>query len=248
MPKIIAYLRVSTESQGRSGLGLEAQRERIASFARGEGFDIAEEFVEIETGKGADALDKRPQLKAAIDEAKRLGAHVVVAKLDRLSRDVHFISGLMAHRVPFIVAELGSNVDPFMLHIYAALAEKERALISERTKAGLAAAKARGQTLGNPGLAGARAVRERRRAEWFAVQSERIDGIVGMAIEGGASSLDAVARALNEARVAVPEGQAWYKTTVEAYLRQPDANASARAGRLAWLEKLAPHRFKWSLD
>ena len=81
------------------------------------------------------------------------GRHIVVAKLDRLSRDVHFISGLMVHHVPFVVAELGPNVDPFMLHIYAALAEKERALISERTKAGLAAAKERGTRLGNPDLA-----------------------------------------------------------------------------------------------
>jgi DNA invertase Pin-like site-specific DNA recombinase len=101
-------------------------------------------FTEVETGKGADALSQRPQLAAALKEARRQKCAVAVAKLDRLSRDVHFISGLMAHKVPFIVAELGTGVDPFMLHIYAALAEKERALISERTKAALKAAKARG--------------------------------------------------------------------------------------------------------
>ena len=156
MKPIIAYIRVSTESQGRSGLGVEAQRARIGAFAKLENFETAREFVEIETGKGADALDRRPQLKAAIAAAKRLGTYIVVAKLDRLSRDVHFISGLMVHHVPFVVAELGPNVDPFMLHIYAALAEKERALISERTKAGLAAAKERGTRLGNPDLAEAR--------------------------------------------------------------------------------------------
>jgi DNA invertase Pin-like site-specific DNA recombinase len=104
--------------------------------------EIAGEFVEVETGKGADALEKRPQLSAALRKAKQLGAHIVVSKLDRLSRDVHFISGLMSKRVPFIVTQLGRNVDSFMLHIYAALAEKERAMISERTKVALRAAKA----------------------------------------------------------------------------------------------------------
>ena len=97
---------------------------------------VAHEFVEVETGKGADALDKRPQLAAALKMAKKLKAPVVVAKLDRLSRDVHFISGLMAQRVPFIVCALGRSVDPFTLHIYAALAEQERRMISQRTSAG----------------------------------------------------------------------------------------------------------------
>jgi DNA invertase Pin-like site-specific DNA recombinase len=110
-------------------------------------------FIEVETGKGADALDKRPQLAAALKAAKKLKAPIVVAKLDRLSRDVHFISGLMSQRVPFIVTALGRDCDPFMLHIYAALAQKERAMISERTKAALAEAKARGVQLGNQKLA-----------------------------------------------------------------------------------------------
>ncbi len=100
--------------------------------------------------KGADALDKRPQLAAALRKAKQIGAPIVVSKLDRLSRDVHFISGLMSKRVPFIVTQLGRNVDPFMLHIYAALAEKERAMISERTKDALRKARDRGVVLGNP--------------------------------------------------------------------------------------------------
>jgi DNA invertase Pin-like site-specific DNA recombinase len=113
-------------------------------------------FVEVETGKGADALERRPQLAAALSEARRQRCSVAVAKLDRLSRDVHFISGLMAHRVPFVVAELGPDVDPFNLHLFAALAEKERAMISTRTKAALAAAKARGVVLGGPKLAKAR--------------------------------------------------------------------------------------------
>jgi DNA invertase Pin-like site-specific DNA recombinase len=116
----VSYIRVSTKRQGRSGLGLEAQREALQRFADREGFEVAQEFIEVETGKGADALDRRPQLAAALRRARRLRCPVVVAKLDRLSRDVHFISGLMVKRVPFIVAELGRDVDPFMLHVYAA--------------------------------------------------------------------------------------------------------------------------------
>ena len=133
---LITYIRVSTSGQGRSGLGIEAQRHTLAQFAKGEGFEIIREFVEVETGKGADALDRRPQLKTALAAARRLKCHVAVAKLDRLSRDVHFISGLMAHKVPFLVAELGPDVDPFVLHLFAALAEKERALTLHAHPAG----------------------------------------------------------------------------------------------------------------
>jgi len=155
---IIAYCRVSTARQGRSGLGLDAQREAVARFAAAEGFEITREFVEVETGKGSDALQRRPELAAALAEARRRKCPIAVAKLDRLSRNVHFISGLMEHRVPFLVTELGRDVDPFMLHIYAALAEKERRLISQRTKAALKAAKARGVRLGSPQLAEAQSV------------------------------------------------------------------------------------------
>ena len=149
---IIAYIRVSTDKQGKSGLGLEAQRDAIGRFAANEFLAVAGEFIDVETGKGADALDKRPQLAAALRKAKQIKAPIVVSKLDRLSRDVHFISGLMTKRVPFIVAALGKNVDPFMLHIYAALAEKERSMISERTRDALAKAKQRGVVLGNPNV------------------------------------------------------------------------------------------------
>lgn len=149
MKTLIAYYRVSTQKQGRSGLGLDAQRQAVHAFAQAEGLEITAEFTEIETGKGADALDKRPQLAGALKLARMHKAAVVVAKLDRLSRDVAFISGLMAQRVPFIVANLGANADPFMLHIYAALAEQERRMISDRTKVALAGAKARGVQLGN---------------------------------------------------------------------------------------------------
>src|SRR6187551_3974613 len=150
MDSVVAYLRVSTQRQQRSGLGIEAQRAAIARFAEAEGLTLIGEYVEAETGKGADALDRRPQLAAALAAAKSAKCSVVVSKLDRLSRDVAFVAGLMAQRVPFIVAELGRDADPFMLHLYAALAEKERRLIAERTRAALAAKKASGVQLGNP--------------------------------------------------------------------------------------------------
>src|SRR3981189_3399101 len=149
MERVITYLRVSTRQQQRSGLGIDAQRAAIERFAATESLSIAAEFVEFESGKGADALERRPQLAAALAAAKSSKCSVVVAKLDRLSRDVAFVSGLMAQRVLFIVAELGRDADPFMLHLYAALAEKERRLISERTIAALQAKKASGAKLGN---------------------------------------------------------------------------------------------------
>ena len=152
MSRAIAYLRVSTQKQGRSGLGLDAQRAAIARFSESEGWEIVEELVEVESGKGADAISSRPILGEALAKAKKLKLPIVVAKLDRLSRDVAFISGLMAQRVKFVVTELGADTDPFLLHLYAALAEKERSLISERTKAAMAAAKARGAVFGNPRL------------------------------------------------------------------------------------------------
>jgi DNA invertase Pin-like site-specific DNA recombinase len=120
------------------------------ALRRVRGPGITSEYVEAETGKGADALERRPQLAADLDAARVKRCPVVVAKLDRLSRDVAFVAGLMAQRVPFIVAELGADADPFMLHLYAALAEKERRLIGERTRSALAAKKATGARLGNP--------------------------------------------------------------------------------------------------
>ena len=113
MSPLVAYYRVSTAKQCRSGLGLEAQRAAVVAFAKAEGFEITAEFTEIETGKGADALARRPKLNAALKAAKMAKCEVAVAKLDRLSRDVAFIASLMSQRVPFIVAALGRNVDPF---------------------------------------------------------------------------------------------------------------------------------------
>src|SRR5215210_2530874 len=149
MKQAVAYVRVSTGKQGKSGLGLEAQRAAIEAFAVGEGIEVIAWFTEVETGRGSDALDRRPELAKALAQARKLKGPVIVAKLDRLSRDVAFVAGLMVQRVPFVVTELGADADLFMLHVYAALAEKERAMISARTKAALQAKKAAGAALGN---------------------------------------------------------------------------------------------------
>jgi len=211
---IIAYYRVSTVKQGRSGLGLEAQREALARFGATEGFDIIREFVEIETGKGADALDRRPQLAAALAEARRRRCAVGVAKLDRLSRDVHFISGLMAHRVPFLVAELGSDVDPFILHLFAALAEKERAMISTRTREALSRAKARGVKLGGPKLAQARKAAVKIIKTNADRHAANVLPIIREIQRAGAKSLRAIAEALNARGVATARGGRWQGMTV----------------------------------
>jgi DNA invertase Pin-like site-specific DNA recombinase len=204
MKPIVAYYRVSTQKQGRSGLGLDAQREQLQRFAAGEGFDIIAEFTEVETAKGADALSRRPQLNAAITEAAKSGCAIAVAKLDRLSRDVHFISGLMAHHVPFLVAELGPDVGPFVLHLFAALAEKERSMISKRTVAALASAKARGIQLGNPEQARKNREAALLRAQLLADTFDAFDDL----------SANAAARKLNELNVPTPRGLPWSAKTV----------------------------------
>jgi DNA invertase Pin-like site-specific DNA recombinase len=202
--QIVAYYRVSTAQQGRSGLGLEAQRAAAQAFAQAESLEIAAEFTEVETGKGADALDRRPQLRAALKHAKRLRASVCVAKLDRLSRDVAFISTLMTKRVPFIVCALGRNVDPFTLHIYAALAEQERRMISQRTIAGLQAAKARGVQLGNPELGQKNAAAAALRDEALRTTLSPMVGLTSRAI----------ADKLNGLGIEAPRGGAWSHVTV----------------------------------
>ena len=147
----IGYCRVSTAEQGKSGLGLEAQKAAIIAFSQREGFVVSEWFTEVQSGKRvSDTLDERPQLQAALKLGKSLKCPILVSRLDRLSRDVHFISGLMVQRIEFIDCESGRDPNPLMLHVKAAFAEDERRKISERTKAALAALKARGVKLGNP--------------------------------------------------------------------------------------------------
>lgn len=206
----IAYYRVSTAKQGRSGLGLEAQQEAVRRFAEAEGFEIVGERVEVETGKGADALDRRPVLKSALEDARKAGAVVVVAKLDRLSRDVAFIAGLMAQRVPFVVTDLGAEADPFMLHLYAALAEKERRLISIRTKDALAAAKRRGVVLGRHGR-DVLAPANREAAQKCAVA---ISDTIKTKIDAG-KSLRVITAELNAEGVPTAKGGQWHLTSVK---------------------------------
>jgi DNA invertase Pin-like site-specific DNA recombinase len=148
----VAYYRVSTQRQGRSGLGLEAQRKAVAEYlsqvSRGQ---LVQEFTEVETGKGKAALTKRPVLREALAYAKQHKATLIVAKLDRLARNVAFVSALMESKVPFVCADM-PEANELTLHIIAAVAQYEARAISERTKAALAAAKARGVRLGNPNL------------------------------------------------------------------------------------------------
>jgi DNA invertase Pin-like site-specific DNA recombinase len=215
MQKAISYVRVSTGKQGKSGLGIEAQRQAIARFASAEGLELLEEFVEVETGKGADALSRRPRLAEALSKARKAKAPVIVAKLCRLSRDVAFISGLMSHKVPFIVAELGSHADPFMLHLYAALAEKERALIAERTRAALAQKKAQGTILGNrTNLRDAQAkgvASNRKAADAFALN---VLPIVRQIQAAGLTTHRAIAQALNDRGIRTARGGEWHDSTV----------------------------------
>ena len=215
MRQAVAYIRVSTGQQGKSGLGIEAQRGAIACFAAAEGCELLAEVVEVETGKGSDALDRRPKLAEALAKARKLKVPVVVAKLCRLSRDVAFISGLMAQRVPFIVAELGADADPFMLHIYAALAEKERGMISDRTRAALVAKKAQGAVLGNRtnlGDAQAKgATANKAAAETFAAN---VLPVVRQIQASGATTLRAIAEALNARGIRTARGGGWHDSTV----------------------------------
>ncbi|BDA86369.1 resolvase [Aureimonas sp. SA4125] len=207
---LVAYYRVSTDRQGKSGLGLDAQRMAIAQFASANGFHTIEAFEEIETAKGADALERRPKLAAALASARRHKCAVVVAKLDRLSRDVAFIAGLMAQRVPFIVAELGADADPFMLHVYAALAEKERAMIAARTKAALQQKKAAGAKLGNrTNLAEASkagAASNAKEADAFAAN---VLPVIASIRDAGTTSHRGIAEVLNARAVRTARGGTW---------------------------------------
>jgi DNA invertase Pin-like site-specific DNA recombinase len=207
MRDAIAYIRVSTARQGRSGLGLEAQQAALAKFAESEGYRFLRIFTETESG----ADDDRPELNAAIAAAAKSKAPVVVAKLDRLSRDVHYISGLMKHRVPFIVTELGSDTDPFLLHIYAALAEKERRMISQRTRDALASAKARGVKLG-----GHREQSEITKAE----AKQRAEGLRGVFEELSGLSANAAAAELNRRGIPTANGGKWQAVQVQRVRRR----------------------------
>jgi len=241
---IIAYLRVSTDRQGKSGLGLDAQRDAVARFAEAEGMEIISELVEVETGKGSDALERRPMLREALTLARKMKAAICVAKLDRLSRDVHFINinGLMVHKVPFVVTTLGADADPFMLHIYAAFAEKERALISERTREALAREKAQGAVLRNrtnlveAQVKGAAATRER-----AAAFARNVLPVVREIQQTGTRDMRGIAAALNARDVRTARGGVWHQSNVRNLLLRVDAAAPTPSPSAAPQPPALPH-------
>lgn len=213
-PKFVSYLRVSTQQQGRSGLGLEAQRAAVASYIAGRG-ELVREFEEIETGKGANALGQRPQLRAALDACRKEHAVLLIAKLDRLARNVHFVSGLIESGCEFIAVDM-PNANKVMIQMHAVMSEYERDQISARTKAALAAAKARGVRLGVKGPENLRpniALRQQA-ADVFAGRLEKI--ISGLQARG--LTHRAMAQELNAVGITAPRGGAWTHGQVQRLL------------------------------
>lgn len=225
----ISYLRVSTAEQGKSGLGLEAQRQAVEDYLNGGSWKLLGEFVEVESGKRSD----RPELAKALTACRKQKATLVIARLDRLGRNVHFISGLMQSGVAFRVCDR-PNAKPFELHIFAALAEEETRAISSRTKVALQAAKVRGIRLGNPrnlaevARAGS-AANQKRARRWASNIMPMIEHIQA----GGVTTLEGIAKELNERNVRTARGGEWHKTSVARVIRM------AKAGRLMDVEPVA---------
>jgi DNA invertase Pin-like site-specific DNA recombinase len=220
--KFVAYFRVSTDRQGKSGLGLDAQREAVMNYLNGGSWTLAAEFTEVESGKHAD----RPQLAAAIAACKKHKAKLVIAKLDRLSRNLAFIATLMETKVEFVAVDM-PDANRLTIHILAAVAEHERKMISERTKAALAAAKARGKVLGSRnigevGKLGTAAVKASARR--FAAN---VRPIIDEIMRAGATSNNAIAAKLNERNVKTARGGVWTHVQVGAILRPFELSPSA---------------------
>jgi DNA invertase Pin-like site-specific DNA recombinase len=213
--RYVAYYRVSTQKQGRSGLGLEAQRKSVTEYLNDGRWDLLAEFTEVETAKGANALNKRPQLRAALETCKRQKATLLVAKLDRLARNVHFLSGLMESGVKFIAVDM-PDVNRLTVHVLAAVAEHEREMISMRTRDALAAAKARGVQLGRAGGYNLLRINDRRHAyaEEHAIRLQTI--LQGMQSKGLAQR--AMVAELNSLGLKAPRGGAWHLATLQRVL------------------------------
>jgi DNA invertase Pin-like site-specific DNA recombinase len=216
MCKVVAYYRVSTEGQGRSGLGLAAQKDAVSTLCRLRGWHIAAEFTEVESGK----RDDRPQLDAAKHRAKVTGSVLVVAKLDRLSRNVAFLASLQDSGTRFLAADM-PEANELTVHIMAAVAQAERKAIGTRTTDALAAAKARGVRLGNPN--GAAALQRAAKGNVAAVAAIRADAqeraadlspIISDIRASGATSLPAIARELNIRGIVTARGGAWHPSSV----------------------------------
>jgi DNA invertase Pin-like site-specific DNA recombinase len=202
--KFVAYYRVSTDRQGKSGLGLEAQQTAVRDYLNGGSWQLVAEHTEVETGKRAD----RPELLKALEACRRNRAKLVIAKLDRLSRNLAFIATLMDSGVEFIAVD-NPHANKLTVHILAAVAEHEREMISERTKAALAAAKARGTRLGNPRLAEAaeRAVESLKAAAGqFAAN---VLPVIRELQRAGIISHNRIAAALNDRGVPTARGGRW---------------------------------------
>ena len=216
--KAVAYYRVSTAKQGASGLGLEAQRAAVEAFCSSRGWDLtAPPYVEVESGK----RDDRPQLDAALERARLTGATLVVAKLDRLSRDLHFLTKLQKEGARFIAVDM-PEANELTVHIMAAVAQAERKAISRRTKEALAAAKARGVRLGNPN--GAAPLRRAGKGTTAALEAvatnatERAEGLrqtIGRLRAEGVHSLGAIAAALNGQGIVTARGGKWHASSVK---------------------------------
>ena len=215
--KFVAYHRVSTQKQGASGLGLEAQQDAVSKFLNGGSWELLAEFREVETGKGADALAKRPQLKAALAACRKEGATLIIAKLDRLARNVHFVSGLMESKVKFVACDM-PEANELTIHIMAAFAEHEAKRISQRTKDALAVAKKRGVVLGKAGMANLRPNIEARQgvANAFA---ERLRPTFKYMEERGLSQRAMVAE-LNSIRIPAAKGGDWKLAQVQRVIKQ----------------------------
>lgn len=208
--KFVAYYRCSTKRQGQSGLGLEAQREAVRRFVRSGA--LLAEFEEVESGK----RDDRPALEAALRECRLQGATLLIAKLDRLSRSVSFLAHLMDGHTDFRACDM-PEANRFMLHVMAAMAEHEREMISARTRAALAAAKARGVQLGgrraghrieDHSAGGRQRSAEIRSARAASLARDRAEVIRRLQSQGVAS-LQGIARELNERNIPAPRGGSW---------------------------------------
>lgn len=210
MQKFVSYLRVSTTRQGHSGLGLEAQREHVRQYVNRCGGEIIEEAVEVESG----SIRDRPGLVKSIARCREAKAILLIAKLDRLARSVAFISSLMEAGTEFVAVDM-PFANKLMLHLMAAFAEHERSEIGARTKAALAAAKARGVILGQNGrvLAGKH---QEDAARW----AEQLRGAVAVAKATGASTYRDIARELNAAGHQTREGCQWGPSTTQRLLRR----------------------------
>lgn len=208
--KFIAYYRVSTVRQGRSGLGLEAQKQAVLDYLNGNGWELVHEYTEVESGK----KNNRPQLAEALRDCRRHKATLVIAKLDRLARNVAFIATLMESGVDFVAADM-PEANKLTVHIIAAMAEYEREQISKRTKEALKAAKARGVKLGGPQI---REVAARGRATQAREAREFARNVVPVIrdIQGaGVATLAGIADALNARGIGTARGGRWYPTTVK---------------------------------